>query len=356
MHGCKAARRPVLGFAGLGWIGRQRMEALAQSGLAGIGAICDPSREAMDEAVKSATGAQCVADFEALLDMELDGLVIATPSALHAKQSIAALESGKAVFCQKPLGLDSAEVAGVVDAALRADRLLGLDMCYRRTQAMQSVRKQLESGAIGRVFAADLVFHNAYGPDKPWFYQPELSGGGCVTDLGVHLVDLLLWCLDFPRVEEVRSRLFAQGLPLRARRETVEDYAVAGIELETGVSARLACSWNLNAGRDAVISAVFHGTAGALAMENVDGSFYDFLVELRRGTSAEVLVSPPDDWGGRALAHWAGQLAQGSRFDTRACAFVQVADTIDRIYADAERKSLAHPETATRHGAGLARI
>ena len=91
MHGCKAARRPVLGFAGLGWIGRQRMEALAQSGLAGIGAICDPSREAMDEAVKSATGAQCVADFEALLDMELDGLVIATPSALHAKQSIAAL-------------------------------------------------------------------------------------------------------------------------------------------------------------------------------------------------------------------------------------------------------------------------
>jgi predicted dehydrogenase len=48
------------------------------------------------------------------------------------------------------------------------------------------------------VFAVDLVFHNAYGPDKPWFYDPELSGGGCVMDLGVHLVDLALWSLDFP--------------------------------------------------------------------------------------------------------------------------------------------------------------
>jgi predicted dehydrogenase len=63
----------------------------------------------------------------------------------------------------------------------------------------------MRSGELGRVFAVDLVFHNAYGPDKPWFYDPELAGGGCVMDLGVHLVDLALWSLDFPGVTAVTS-------------------------------------------------------------------------------------------------------------------------------------------------------
>jgi predicted dehydrogenase len=49
------------------------------------------------------------------------------------------------------------------------------------------------------VRAVDLTFHNAYGPDKPWFYDPAQSGGGCVMDLGVHLVDLALWTLGWPK-------------------------------------------------------------------------------------------------------------------------------------------------------------
>jgi len=62
-----------------------------------------------------------------------------------------------------------------------------------------------------RFYLADLIFHNAYGPDKPWFYDRTLSGGGCVIDLGIHLVDLALWNLDFPKVMNVTSRLFAPG-------------------------------------------------------------------------------------------------------------------------------------------------
>jgi predicted dehydrogenase len=79
---------------------------------------------------------------------------------------------------------------------------------------MRRIRETLRSGELGRVFAVDLVFHNAYGPDKAWFYDPELSGGGCVMDLGVHLVDLALWSLDFPGVTNVTSTLMAKGAPL----------------------------------------------------------------------------------------------------------------------------------------------
>jgi predicted dehydrogenase len=261
-----------------------------------------------------APDAAVVNSLEALLATDPDGIVIATPSAFHAGQSIQVLEAGVAVFCQKPLGRTAEEVAAVFDAARRNDRLIAVDLSYRYVRAMQAVRERIGNGTIGTVFAADLVFHNAYGPDKSWFYDATLSGGGCVMDLGVHLVDLLLWTLDFPAVERVSADLYAQGRKLGRQHTQVEDYSVATLNLETGAVARLACSWRLHAGCDAMISATFHGTEGSLAFSNVGGSFYDFTAELRLGTKAEVLVDRPDAWGGRAVVDWAERLAAGRGF------------------------------------------
>jgi predicted dehydrogenase len=236
------------------------------------------------------------------------------------------------VFCQKPLGRTEAETRAVVDAARAADRLLGVDLSYRYTQGMERIRELLRAEKLGRVHAVDLTFHNAYGPDKPWFYDPALAGGGCVMDLGVHLVDLALWALDFPEVADVRGRLFAGGEPLRDPAAQVEDYAVATIELKDGATLRLACSWRLHAGRDAVIAAEFYGTKGGAALRNVDGSFYDFTAERYRGTGRDTLSLPPDTWGGRAAADWATRLAAGERFDGEAERLVDVARVLDRIY------------------------
>jgi predicted dehydrogenase len=176
------------------------------------------------------------------------------------------------------------------------------------------------------------VFHNAYGPDKPWFYDPALSGGGCVMDLGVHLVDLALWALDFPAVADVSAKLHAGGAPLAGRTDRVEDYAVATVGLETGTAVQLACSWRLQAGCDAIISAAFYGTQGGAALRNVNGSFYDFTAERYRGTAREALSTPPDAWGGRAAADWAARLAAGERFDPVSERLVDVARVLDRIY------------------------
>jgi predicted dehydrogenase len=185
--------------------------------------------------------------FDDLLRSDADAIVIATPSAMHAEQAIAALERGKAVFCQKPLGRNAEETRRVVDAARANDRLLGVDLSYRHTDAMRAV-KQLVPG-LGRIYAVDLVFHNAYGPDKPWFYDPKQSGGGCVIDLGIHLVDLALWILGTD-VTSTHARLHHHG------GHGVEDYAVAIMDAG-GATIQLACSWNLSAGQDAEIRAVF---------------------------------------------------------------------------------------------------
>lgn len=326
------AASPRLGFLGVGWIGRHRMEAIVADGCAEVVAVADASADVANEAAALAGGAPALTSFESVLDRDIDGLVIATPSALHAAQARAALERGIAVFCQKPLARTAAETAGVVEAARWANRLLGVDFSYRHTEAMCKVRDLAASGELGEIYAVDLVFHNAYGPDKAWFRDPALSGGGCVIDLGIHLVDLALWTLDFPRVEKISSHLYAGGRALGRSPAVVEDYALAHIELENGAAARLACSWNLAAGRDAIIEASFHGTRGGAAFRNVNGSFYDFAAERYDGTRRTLLAEPPDAWGGRAAVTWARQLRDNPGYDPHVERAVDVARVLDAIY------------------------
>jgi predicted dehydrogenase len=321
---------PRLGFLGAGWIGRSRLEAIVASGAADVAAIADPDGRCRQAAARTAPDARLLgADLDALLDAGLDGIVIATPSALHAEQAIAALDRGVAVFCQKPLGRTAAETQAVVTAARRTGRLLGVDMSYRHTAAALALRERLDAGAIGPVHAVDLVFHNAYGPDKPWFLDPALAGGGCVVDLGVHLVDLLLWALGHPPVAGVHTRRWRDGEPAGA--DVAEDLCLATLDLAGGTVARLACSWFSHEGRDCVVEATFRGRDGALGLRNVGGSFYDFALELRRSTSAAEIVSPPDPWSGRAAVEWARRLRSGERFDPAVTRLVEVADVIDRV-------------------------
>jgi predicted dehydrogenase len=298
------ATRPRLGFLGVGWIGRSRLDAIAASGLAEVGAVADPALPG------------ALASYEELLEQELDGVVIATPSALHAEQAVAALERGLPVFVQKPVGRTAVEVERVVETARARDLLLGVDLSYRYAEAFRATRAAARE--IGEVFAAELVFHNAYGPDKPWFRDPELAGGGCVIDLGIHLVDLAVWILGLDPTD-VRARL--RGSP-------VETFATAELD-----HVRIACSWDLHAGEDARIEASFHGTDGGVRVTNVDGSFYDFRCERFRGTARETLVEPPDEWPGRAAVAWAKRVAEGDRFDAReADELLRVARILDRIY------------------------
>lgn len=323
---------PRLGFLGVGWIGRNRLEALARSGRAEVAAVADVSPGSLDACRSLAPAARLGSSLEELLEEPLDGLVIATPSALHATQAVQALRAGVAVFCQKPLGRTEAEHRAVMEAARRADRLLGVDLSYRYVRAARAVKRLVRAGALGRVYAADLVFHNAYGPDRPWFYRRSEAGGGCLMDLGTHLLDLALWLLGEEDFREVRGTLLAGGEPSREGGDGVEDFALAELVTRGGAVTRVACSWGLPAGRDAVISAHVYGSGGGAAFRNVKGSFYRFVAERYRGTSRERLASPPDPWGGRALLAWATRLARGGRYDPSVESLLPVARALDRLY------------------------
>jgi predicted dehydrogenase len=264
-----APDKPRLGFVGLGWIGRNRLESVVQAGIAEIAALHDVQADAAAEAQKLSPDAVLFSAFEELLRHDLDGVVIATPNRFHAEQAIAALEHGVAVFCQKPLGRNAFETRRILDTARRADCLLGVDLSYSAMPAMQMISALVESGALGRIFAVEAKFHNGYGPDKPWFYDYTLSGGGCVLDLGSHLVELALRPLGFPTISRVQSSLFSAGELVTKGDQKAEDYGVATIKTSANVVVNLGCSWNLNIGQDADIQISFYGTQGGARLRNI---------------------------------------------------------------------------------------
>jgi len=323
--------RPRVGLLGTGWIGRARLKSLIDSDLVSVVALADPSADALAQALAIAPGAKCVESFDALLAEQLDAVVISTPSALHARQCQEAFQQGLAVFCQKPLACTAADTRAVVDAARRADRLLRVDFCYRHTAALRQVRQVVRAGEIGRVFAAELVFHNAYGPDKSWAREPALAGGGCAVDLGVHLIDAALFVLGAVPVVRANSQLHARGELLALPPSEVEDFASASLELASGTSLSLSCSWQSSFGDHARIRAAFYGTSGGAAFENVGGSFFDFACDRYRGAMRERLFEGPDDWSGRAIVAWASELRESASY-RGVDELIEVSAALDALY------------------------
>jgi predicted dehydrogenase len=336
-----SSARPLrLGFLGLGWIGRQRLDAIASVPGVQIAAIADTDAIRVQAARQQYHDAVAVHGVESLLDCDLDGVIIATPNGVHAQQAIACLSRGLAVFCQKPLATHARDAIRIIEAARRADRLLGVDLCYRYVDGMHELRRRIISGQLGTIAAVDLTFHNAYGPDKSWCLNRELAGGGCLLDLGVHLIDLALWLQGHPETRLLGAQLFKHAKRLgvddltgdESTGDELEDLAYADFCQSNGAHMRIACSWHAHTGRDAVIEMRICGSEGGATWRNIEGSFYDFELEVHRGTSREKLGGYPDAWGDRALRAWIDRLAHDRCWDPQAAEYLHTAKLIDAVY------------------------
>lgn len=327
-----AAVKPRLAFVGMGWIGKSRFESLLKENLINCSGIYDPHLEKIEDD-ELLCDFKTFDSFQDILDNEnIDGVVIATPNSLHAEQAERALRAGKAVFCQKPLGRTAPEVHNLIKVAAENDKLLGVDYSYRFTDGIQKIKKLIQEEELGKIFAIETAFHNAYGPDKDWFYDMNRSGGGCLLDLGCHLVDLSLYLLDFPERHVIKASRYYKGNLLKKGNEQVEDFCSAAVRTDPGADINIACSWNLCAGKDADIFFNIYGTDGAAMLHNLNGSFFDFETIYCQGTNSEIISSPPEDWGSKAISDWARQLQRDSSFDNKAWQYLESSELIDQIY------------------------
>lgn len=298
-----------------------------------ISRFCDIDEMQRLEAFKPAANVYLTDSLKDILNNQsIEGVVIATPTALHASHSIAALLKGKAVFCQPPLGRTTAETKEVINTAREADRLISVDFPYRYSKAAKALYEVIQSRELGHIFSVDLVFHNSAGPDPTRSSDPSESGGGCLIDLGIHLIDLALWTLGFPKVYHTTSRMFSKGKLITPVHKTVEDFVTARIDLEDNIVMNLNCSWNRAIGKESSITATFHGTNGSVVFKNINGSSTDFVTEKYQANMSEKLIYTSDISNERPTELWANDLSLGQKYSPEAEENIKVAEVIDRLY------------------------
>lgn len=262
------------GVIGGGAISRHgHIPALLSAGVE-LAAVCDPAPGRAVEVAREFGISQAVESHEDVLAMDdLDLVVIGVPNVLHAPIAIAALETGKHVLCEKPMATTSADAERMIEAARNAGKLLSVNQHMRFHPTAKAMREAVASGKLGDVYLTDVRWMRSAGIPGygSWFTRKDLAGAGALFDIGVHMLDLGLWVLGFPKVERVVGRvsgfLGAQGLGLGGwgtdrgdARFDVDDTAVATLSLEGGGTFRMHVAWAAFASEDERVT--FLGTKG----------------------------------------------------------------------------------------------
>jgi len=178
---------------GAGVVGRMRARTVAAESRTTLIAVADVD-EARARAAVTGTGAQAVADYRQAISLPgVEAVIVSSPGHLHEPMVTAALDEGKHVLCEKPLGIDVPACRRMVEAASRARRTLAVGFNHRYYPAFKQLKNTIESGAIGDV---DHVRAHAGHPGlhefrAEWMYQQATSGGGAMMDIGIHLTDLV---------------------------------------------------------------------------------------------------------------------------------------------------------------------
>lgn len=173
-------------------------------------AICDVNRARAQAVADEFQVPYAFDDYYEMLarfGSELDAVTISTPNVFHAPMTIAALEAGLHVLCEKPMATTAADAVAMAEAARRANRLLTIGTHYRYRGPVQTLKQLVDAGMLGDIYRARVTMTRRAGIPGygSWFTRRELAGAGVLFDMGVHALDLGLWLMGFPRVQVVQG-------------------------------------------------------------------------------------------------------------------------------------------------------
>lgn len=205
-----------------------------------------------------------------LREVQPDLVSVCTPNMYHATFIRMVLEHGANVLCEKPLAMTWRETKGLFDLAKAKGKMLMACQTMRYGDDYLAARELAQSGILGKVYYAEFAAIRRRGIPK-WgvFHRKEANGGGCLCDLGVHMIDAALWLMDTPKFEavcgssasyiahsesNVTSSLAESGAPagVIAAREykpeefEVEEFAAGTVRFQGGLSMNFKTSWALN--------------------------------------------------------------------------------------------------------------
>jgi predicted dehydrogenase len=249
-----------VGVIGVGGIAATHFPGWQNSPHAELAAFADPAAQVLNRvADQHGISRRYENPQDLIADPSIDIVDVCTPSAYHAPLTIAALEAGKHVICEKPLAPTPDDVRRMIAARDKSGKKLMTAQHFRFQGSSQALKSEIDAGALGEVYHARawMLRRNAL-PVGPGFIYKKNSGGGPCIDIGVHILDLTLWMMGHPKPVAVtgvtQDRLskspgaFSRwgGGMLIPHDMDVEEFAAAFVRFENGASLNLEVSWMLH--------------------------------------------------------------------------------------------------------------
>jgi len=271
------------GIIGCGGIANQKhMPSITKTGRIDMVAFCDISPEPRAKTAAKEYGtadAKIYTDYKELLqDPKIDMVYVLTPNKSHAEITIAALEAGKHVMCEKPMAKTSKEAQAMCDAAKRAGKIFTIAYQNRFKPEATFIKKCADRGDLGDIyFAKAHATRRRAVPTWGVFLNEEEQGGGPLIDIGTHALDLTLWFMGKYKPKSVMGNIyhklngngdcgnaFGEWNP---KEFTVEDSAFGFITMQDNSTIILESSWALNILDFGEAKATVCGTKGGADMQ-----------------------------------------------------------------------------------------
>jgi predicted dehydrogenase len=189
---------------------------------------------------------------------DIEAVIVATPTSTHTDIAVDCLNAGKDVLVEKPLARTYAEAKKIVDAAKKNKKRLMVGMNLRYRPDTMLLRSFINTKEIGDPFYIKCGWIRKQSSSEKWFTKKEESGGGVIIDLGIHILDLALWLLDYPEITSVSSQNFYHYT------KSVEDTSISCIKCKNSAVINMEVSWSLPVEKDHFFLDVF-GTKGSFS-------------------------------------------------------------------------------------------
>lgn len=272
-----------IGIIGCGGIANgKHMPSLAKQKNAKMVAFCDiiPERAKKAAADYGDAKSDVYEDYKELLkDKKIDVVHVCTPNSSHSEITVAALEAGKHVMCEKPMAKTAAEAREMLAAAKRTGKKLSIGYQNRCLPESQYLKAVCDRGDLGEVYYARAkALRRRAVPTWGVFLDEEKQGGGPLIDIGTHALDLTLWMMNnykpkyavgttYHKLGKNENAANAWG-PWDPKKFTVEDSAFGFVVMEDGATILVESSWALNTLLDGESKTILCGTKGGADMED----------------------------------------------------------------------------------------
>ena len=272
---------------GVGSISSVHIEAYQNDVRCDLYAFCDIDEKTLKEKGAKYGVTRLYTDFNEMFKAlpELDAVSVCTWNNAHVPASLAAIEAGCHVFCEKPMAMNAKEAAELKKAAEKAGKVLGIGFVRRFGKDADFCRELVQNGQLGDIYYARANYVRRNGNPGGWFADKARSGGGPLIDLGVHIIDFVRYIEGNPKPVSVYGATFAR-LYNRAQLKDkkayvsagslgekdkcdVEDLASAMIRFDNGSVLTVETSYSLNTGHDSGCIEIFGDKGGVTIDPNV---------------------------------------------------------------------------------------